>query len=158
MKSALVQFFSSQHVIALLSAVSIFLVTIFLVAKRWIGFSITFILLLFSLTAGILINNPEFFTEYANPNQATNLDQQVEFKKQILQAIDDVKQEVHKEKENLQHLKDQVQDIINQMDTQKQKLEGFIEETRNHFKTDKPNESKEDTSTPSPPTSSDESN
>ncbi|MFI5344404.1 MAG: hypothetical protein ACHQUC_09315 [Chlamydiales bacterium] len=143
MKSTLVQFFSSQHVIALLSAVSIFLVTIFLVAKRWIGFSITFILLLFSLTAGILINNPQFFTDYVNPHQEANLDQQTAFKKQILQAIDDVKLEVHTEKENLQHLKDQMQEIVNQLDTQKQKLEGFIEETRNRFKTDKPHNEEE---------------
>lgn len=138
MKSSLVQFFSSNQVIALLSAVSIFIVTIFLVAKRWIGFPITLILLLFALIAGILINNPQFFSEYSNQYSGLNLEQQEDFKKQMLQAIDDVKQEVSTEKENLQHLKDQVQDIFNQLDTQKQKLDSFIEETRNRFQSEKP--------------------
>ncbi len=138
MKSSLIQFFSSNQVIALLSAVSIFIVTIFLVAKRWIGFSITFILLLFALIAGILINNPQFLTEYSSQNSTVNLEQQEDFKKQILQAINDVKQEVSTEKENLQHLKNQMQDFFNQLDAQKQKLDQFIEETRNRFQNEKP--------------------
>lgn len=137
MKSSLVQFFSSNQVIALLSAASILIVTIFLVAKKWIGFSITFILLLFALIAGILINNPQFFSDYANQNTGDILANQESFKKQMLQAFDDVKHEVNAEKENLQHLKNQVNDIINQLDTQKQKLENFIEETRNHFQSEK---------------------
>lgn len=140
MKSSLVQFFSSNQVIALLSAASILIVTIFLVAKKWIGFSITFILLLFALIAGILINNPQFFSDYANQNTGDILANQESFKKQMLQAFDDVKHEVNAEKENLQHLKNQVNDIINQLDTQKQKLENFIEETRNHFQSEKSSE------------------
>ncbi len=38
---------------------------------------------------------------------------------------------------NLQHLKGQMQDIFNQLDTEKQKLDHFIEETRNHFQNEK---------------------
>jgi predicted PurR-regulated permease PerM len=137
MKSSLVQFFSSNQVIALLSSVSIFIVTIFLVAKRWIGFSITFILLLFALIAGILINNPQFITEYSQPHSSISLEQQEDFKKQMLQAIDDVKQEVNTVKENFQLLKGQMQDILSQVDTQKQRLDHFIEETRNQFQSEK---------------------
>lgn len=136
MKSSLVQFFSSNQVIALTSAASIFILTIFLVAKRWIGFSITFILLLFALIAGILINNPQFLNEYSATSNI-NLERQEAFKKQILDAIDEMKLEVSTEKENFLHLKDQMQDIFKQLDAQKQKLENFIEETREHFQNEK---------------------
>jgi|GEM_PF-4169232 len=136
MKSYLVQFFSSNQVIALISTVSIFLITIVLVAKRWIGFSVAFILLLFSLIVGILINNPQFLTDYNKLDSSLNLEQQNQFKKLILQALDDVKLEVKTEQSNLNQLKDQVQDILHEVDIQKQKLETFIEETRSQFQSE----------------------
>lgn len=141
MKSSLVQFFSSNQVMALLASTGIFILTLFFVAKRWIGFSIAFILLLFALIAGVLINNPQFFSEFSQKSVHANEEQQNNFKKQVLEAIDNVKYEVNVEKENFQHLKNQMQDLLNQLDTQKQKLDRFIEETRHHFQTEKQVES-----------------
>lgn len=145
MKSAFVHFFTSNQVAALSSTLLIFFLTIFLVAKRWIGISVAFILLLSSLLVGVLVNNPQFFNEYMDTQGAgNNLEQQNEFKKLILQALDDIKSEVHTEKENLHQLKDQVHDMITQVDTLKQKLETFIEETRHQFETEKSNDSKDE--------------
>jgi hypothetical protein len=60
-----------------------------------------------------------------------------------------LKIEVSSEKENLHRLMGQMQDIFNSIDIQRQKLQNFIEETREQFKTGYPAE-------PSPPPSLDE--
>ena len=129
----------SEHVLALVVAVLIFLTTILLVVKRWIGFSITLLLLVFALAAGLLINNQQDFQHYlipssnsANRGSASSED----FHKQMLQAVEDLKTEVAAEKENLRRVMDQVQDIFNSMDVQKHKLQNFIGEVRQHFKSE----------------------
>lgn len=127
------QFFQSEHVIALLVAIAIFLITIGLVIKRWVGFSIALLLLLFSLAAGIVINNHDAFHLYADSQQSAQKD---DFRKQMLQAVEDLQSEINSEKDNLRHVMNQVQDIFEQLDAQKQKLQQFIEETRERFKTD----------------------
>ncbi len=130
------QFLQSEPILALLIAVLIFLVTIFLVVKQWIGFSITLLLLLFSLAAGLLVSNQQMLRGYASDYHIKHLQDsnQDAFKKQIFQAMEDLKAEVDSEKENLRHVMTQVQDIFDQMDTQKQKLQQFIEETKERFK------------------------
>lgn len=133
MNSDLINFFSSNSVIALLSAVTIFLITIVLVAKHWIGFPLAFILLLLSIIVGILINNPNFFTNYAELNSNSHLvDQQNEFKKSILEALDDVKLEIKNEHENVNQLKKQLENAIEHADKQEQKLEQFIKNSHQH--------------------------
>ncbi len=130
------QFLQSEPILALLIAVLIFLVTIFLVVKQWIGFSITLLLLLFSLAAGLLVSNQQMLRGYASDYRLKHLqdNSQDAFKKQIVQAVEDLKAEVDSEKENLRHVVTQVQDIFDQMDTQKQELQQFIEETKERFK------------------------
>ncbi len=132
MKTELVQFFSSNQVVALLSAVAILVITFILFAKRWIGFSMAFILLLFSLIAGILINNPQFFTNYDQFKQPSveQIDQNLEFKKIILRALDDVKAELKVEQDHVVQLKNQVHTLSLELDAEKQKLANFIEKTQ----------------------------
>lgn len=137
------QFLQTDHVLALLIAILIFLTTLFLVVKRWIGFSITLLLLLFSLAAGIIINNQQVFQGYLDHYSSTRHLPEADansdvFQKQILQAVTDLQIEMQTEKENLLQLKKQMQDIFDSMDTQKQKLQNFIEETRERFKTEYP--------------------
>jgi hypothetical protein len=144
--SSLTQFFQSPHVLALFIAILIFLMTIFLVVKRWIGFSVTLLLLLFSLVAGLVINHQQIFQDYIHSysSSATPLigeDVQDAFHKQMMQALEDLKVEVNAEKENLRQVVNQVQEIFDTMEAQKQKLQNFIEETRERFKTDYPTKS-----------------
>ena len=129
-------FLQSEHVLALLITVLIFLTTIFLVVKRWIGFSVTFLLLLFSLGAGLIINNQQALQDYLygkNPPHLTEDNTQDAFQKQMMQAVEDIKLEVNTEKENLRKVMNQVQEIFDSMEAQKQKLQNFIEETRDTF-------------------------
>jgi hypothetical protein len=131
----------STHVLALLIAILVFLTTILLVVKRWIGFSITLLLLIFSLAAGLIINNQQDFQHYLSSSSSSpSHDEKAtdDFHKQMLQAMEDLKSEVAAEKENLRRLMDEVQDIFNSMDIQKQKLQNFIEEVRQRFKADYP--------------------
>jgi len=135
--STALNFFQSEHFLALLIAILVFLTTIFLVVKRWIGFSVTLLLLIFSLAAGLLINHQQdlqhYFSSYSsNPTPESSDD----FHKHMMQAMEDLKLEVTAEKENLRRVMNQVQEIFESMDVQKQKLQNFIEETREQFKTD----------------------
>ncbi|WP_042279864.1 hypothetical protein [Candidatus Protochlamydia sp. R18] len=128
-------FLQSEPRLALLIAVLIFFITIFLVIKKWIGFSVALLLLIFSLAAGLVIKNQQFFETYASEYQHQFHNQENEaFKKQILQALEDIKKEVNIERENCHQVMNQVQAIFEQMDAEKQKLQLFIEETKEKFK------------------------
>lgn len=139
-------FLSSEHMIAFLVTVSVFLITIFLVVKRWIGFSIASLFLLFALAAGVITNYQQEIHHYltGTPYLASPEVPSEDFHKQMAQAVENLKVEITSEKENLQHLMSQVQEIFDSMDKEKQKLHNFIEEVREHFKTDTP------TTSPSP--------
>ncbi|CAF24351.1 hypothetical protein [Candidatus Protochlamydia amoebophila] len=128
-------FLQSEPRLALLIAVLIFFITIFLVIKKWIGFSVALLLLIFSLAAGLVIKNQQFFETYASEYHHQFHNQENEaFKKQILQALEDIKKEVNIERENCHQVMNQVQAIFEQMDAEKQKLQLFIEETKEKFK------------------------
>jgi hypothetical protein len=149
MHSAL-DFFQSEHVTALIAALIIFLFTIFLVVKHWIGFWIAFLLLLFSLGAGVIINNPHIFQcDFTShePNPLKEDEPQKTFQNQMLQAMEDLRLEVHSEKENLRLLMQQLQEIFDSLDAQKQKLQTFIDETRERFKTEYPSTAPSKTTT-----------
>lgn len=131
----------SEHILALFIAILIFLTTILLVVKRWIGFSITLLLLIFSLAAGLIINNQQDFQHYLTSSSSSSIHNEKtteDFHKQILQAMEDLKIEVAAEKDNLRRLVDEVQDVFQSMDIQKQKLQNFIEEVRQRFKSNYP--------------------
>lgn len=136
MPSSFFHFFSPGPFSALLATIALLVITIFLVAKRWIGLSSALILLLISLATGILINNPKVLDDYSQTSFAAEIEHQENFNKQILQAIDGVKEEVSIEKENINQLRNQIEDILLKIDQEKQKVENFIDETRKHFQTE----------------------
>lgn len=142
MQSSL-EFFKNDTVIALLISILVFLFTIFLVVKNWIGFPITLLLLIFAITAGLAITNHQiikcYVRDYGQP--VTSEGNDTLFKKQVEQALQDVKMEVKSEKENLHSLMNQVNEMIEQMDKQKRKLQQFIEENKSHFDNDKSDKS-----------------
>lgn len=62
------------------------------------------------------------------------------FQGQILQAVKNLKFEVDNEKENFLLIMNQIQELFDLMDGQTQKLQAFIEETKEKVKTDYPSE------------------
>ncbi len=133
-----VEFLKSEQVIALITAVLIFFVTILLVVKGWIRFGITFLLLVFSLGAGLAISSHGAIRSYLQDyNRTTALENQtLAFNKQLLQAVEDLKIEIGLQKETLRLIAHQVQDVFDQVDLQKQKLQIFLNETRDLFKSE----------------------
>ena len=100
------QFFQSEHVLALIIACLLILTTILLVVKKWIGFSGALLFLIFSLAAGLLINNQNAFQHYFNaysstPHSGTDEVSQGAFRKQMLQAVEDLKTEVSEQKRKI---------------------------------------------------------
>jgi len=130
-------FFQTDTVIAFLTALFIFFVTIFLVIKRWIGFSLTLLLLLFAITAGVVIRHHRLLESYLLVYKNNEFENQESlFQKQFVQAVSDIKGELSTENDNFQKLVNQVEDMFDQMDAQTQKLQTFIDEARERFKSD----------------------
>jgi hypothetical protein len=128
--------FAMDHVLGFTVALAIFLLTIFLAARRWIGFWTTCILFLFSLAAGMIADRTHSFKSYFEKeaqSESFSLPQK-DFQNQLLHAVENLKLEVSNEKENLNKVIDQVQVIFDSLEEQKKKLQNFIEETRDHFK------------------------
>lgn len=128
----------TDSVLAFLLALAIFLFTILLIVKEWVNFSMAFLLLLFSLTVGLAITHQRSIRCYLEGcyERRPVSDQQVVFADQIKLAIEDLKKELENEKENIQHIVYQVQEVFDQVDYQRQKLQAFIEKTQDHFKQD----------------------
>ncbi len=129
------QFMQSYQAIALGVAIIIFLITVFLSARRLIGLVFTIILLIIATATSLFISYQHPVTEHENPATSAPkaTEEGTDFKAQILQAINNVNVELNQEKESLKKVSDGVQTLITQMDTQKQKLQTFIEEARERF-------------------------
>lgn len=126
-------FMQSDHLLGFLITLFIFIITILFAIKKKITFKTIILLLFFSIVAGKAVNEElhlrGFFKQRVQPEQVdTSLKE--DFHNQMLHAIENVKQEVLVEKENLQKVMNQVQDIFDSVDKQKQKLQNFIEETK----------------------------
>lgn len=128
-------FMQSYQAIALGVAIVIFLITVFLSARRVIGLIFTIILLIIAMTTSLIISRQHPVTHQV-PLTETPLithPEGTDFKEQILQAINHINTELNQEKESLKKVSDGMQTLILQMDAQKQKLQSFIEEARDKF-------------------------
>jgi hypothetical protein len=125
--------FQSDQIVALAIASFIFFVTIILVAINRIGFSMTLLLLLFSLLVGLAVNNQSTFQSYMSQPIHKIDESQDAFNKQMQLAIANLQSEVDLEKNNLLRLMGQMLDVLDHVEQQKQKLETFIERTHSQF-------------------------
>ena len=126
-------FIQSEQVTGLLIAAFIFFITILAVAKSWINFPITLLLLLFSLVVGLAVSNQSHIQSYYGSPHPKMDDNQDTFNKQMKQAFENLQSEVDLERDNILRLMSQVMEIVEKVDAQKQKLQNFIEEARPQF-------------------------
>jgi len=132
--SSFLSFFQSEHLYAFLTALIIFLITLLLAAKRWIGFLTALVLLIISLGAGFFVINRQDIRHYFSSSQANDeANAPEDFHKHFLKAMENLKTEMSTEKDNLQRVINEVQGIFDSVDLQKQKVQTFIEEFRDHF-------------------------
>lgn len=109
------QCFFSTNATALAAASFIFFITLFFVSKQWIGFSITMLLLFFSLITGLIIVNHDVFRDAIRgtpTNHFKDLDfKMTNFNEQVLKMYDSLKAEMEIQKHKLQALSDEVQEL-----------------------------------------------
>jgi flagellar motility protein MotE (MotC chaperone) len=131
-------FLYAHQLVGPLVGIVIFILTIFLAAKKWIGASLTFLLLLFALFSAFLINNQKTIESYLKPTSTEKAAATISsFEEQVHQALKDIKSEIQSEKKNLTQVVVQVQDLFKAIETEKEKLDHFIQETKEHFKKDR---------------------
>lgn len=93
----------------------LFFVTLFMTAKQWIGFPLTFLFLLFTLLSGITIANQDVIRSYlTTPPTEHSPDMEIKianFQQQILKLYDNLKAELEIQKHKLQATTEEVHDL-----------------------------------------------
>lgn len=109
----IIDFFTNNTTLAYATAVIIFIVTIFLLVKRLIGFMITLLLLAFALISGLAIANYDLFREVLTSfkyDPAKNKeDQYTHIKAQLGKAYEELKEEFQEQKQKLEAVYDAYQ-------------------------------------------------
>lgn len=115
--------FLSTHATALAASAFIFFLTLFLVSKQWIGFSITLLLLLFALFTGVIIANQDIFRNALTGIPSSHISDSdiktANFQEQILKEYESLKAEMEIQKHKLQGLSDEVQELKKKQADQK---------------------------------------
>lgn len=103
-----VDFLLSNNGAAIAIALLIFIVTVWLVIKRLIGFVITIVLLAFALISGFAVANADLVREIikniagkSTPQEQQTLDQ---LKQQVFKSYDEIRKEFTQQKEEFQKL------------------------------------------------------
>lgn len=143
------EFLKTPQGIAFSSALFIFVITIILATWRIIGFLLTLIFLIIAvgISTGISHSNAirAFFEKPLTFSKPIG-DNKSDSKVQTTEAIDEIKSELEQEKESVKKIADGFQSLLAEMELQKQKLQAFIEETKERFsklQKEEPKEQKE---------------
>lgn len=152
MMQPIIEFFQSDSVLALAVAATIFLITVILVAKRFIGFMITLLLLAFSIAAGYAVLNHDLVEQYLQkkweepppPEKKTEPDQAKSLKDQILRAVDEIKRQLTQEKQSISSMNEELEQLFEELKEQKEKLQSSIQEKKNELKEPSPDSDREE--------------
>jgi hypothetical protein len=130
---AFIDFFMTSTFLGFITALLIFSSILFCVPGQRTVLSMVLTLLVFSVATGAVFNHHQilqcYLGDYKVNDPANRLNKESLFKKQITQALEDIQIEVVTEKENLLQLMEQVEEIVDQVDAQRQKLHQFIGDT-----------------------------
>jgi len=140
------EFFQSSQGIALGIAIIIFLIAAFLAIWRIVGFIFTLVLLVLAVVISFIIVSPHYFSNKTGEDKPLlKTEESADFKAQILHAIDEINAELSQEKESIKKVTDSVHLLVSQVESHKEKLQSFIEETRERLSKIKsdPEENKE---------------
>lgn len=106
---------SSNTGAALTIGFLLFIITMILTAMRWIGFSVTFLLLIFILISGVIIANLDAMRKcFENPSteKVSDIDlKMANFQEQILKSYDSLKAEVEIQKHKVQVLSEEIEHL-----------------------------------------------
>lgn len=167
--TSMINILGNEHVFPFALTTLAFFVLIFLVRAQKLHFLGALIFLVIALLVGLFIDHAHDLKRYFYEGRAFALDVPKSstamlvassksssesdasdvflngnFQAQILRAIENLKEEVVAEKENLSNVMHQIEELFASVDTQKHKLQNFIDESRERFKTDIGTQSKFD--------------
>lgn len=115
--------FTTDPMIAFGVALLIFLITMFLVAKQIIGFSMTFLLLIFALVTGILMNNHTSIDSYLSHENVVDTSIIENIKKEmneqnqaIINRLNVIEKDLSLEREERKQVANSIQEMKNQFD------------------------------------------
>lgn len=98
---------------ALTIGLVLFVITLIMTSMRWIGFSVTFLLLLFTLITAMAVANLDVIrTCIQSPSLEHSAHVEVkisEFQEQILKSVDQLKAEIEIQKHKVQALTDELE-------------------------------------------------
>lgn len=139
---------TSNNALALAVAALIFIVTVTLVVKKVISFVITLILLFFAIMSGLAIANNDIVRDYlkqwthegdANLDQSPNQQPKettlesirhevIKFLEMLINKLSDEKQNPTPSDQQAALHREAVRQLIYQLDTNREKLQGFLDE------------------------------
>lgn len=103
-----INFLLSNNGLAFGVALLIFIITLFLVVKRLIGFVITLLLLTFALVSGFFIANQDLFRSilkgYTSDATPEDRDTVTQLKTQFYKSYEEIKAEIKQQKEEFQKI------------------------------------------------------
>ena len=129
--------FTTDPMIALGVTLLIFLITMFLVAKQIIGFSMTFLLLIFALVTGILMNNHTSIDNYLTHENVSDTSIIESIKNEMIQQnqlminrLDVIEKDLSHDKEERKQMVNSIQEMKNQFASDKKSLEQLVQTTK----------------------------
>lgn len=104
--NAIIDFLTANTTLAYFTALAIFIVTVYLLIRRLIGFMISLLLLVFALISGFAIANYDLFRDilisFKYEPHKTKEDQYTHFKTQLNRAYEELKEEFQEQKRRLE--------------------------------------------------------
>lgn len=150
-------FFQTDPVIGLMVAFAIFLITVFLVAKRSIQFSTALSFLIFAVLIGMIITNQKMIHHYFDPRVEWKSSEPLESPSDSLphlaSSIQNLEKEILLQKNGLNQANNQIKEAFNLINLQKQELQTFIQQTKDEFSAIQVREKEKGEDILSPPTS-----
>lgn len=102
----IIDFLSSNTTLAYLTALIIFIITIFLLVRRLIGFMVSLLLLAFALISGLAIANHDLFREilssFKYDPEKNKEDKYTHFKNKLSNAYEELKEELTEQKQKIE--------------------------------------------------------
>lgn len=122
------QFIPIDPLVGLSVALLIFLITVFLTAKQYIGFSIAFLLLLFTPIAGLIVTNHSAIRDYFLASSVVRPSDRIDFDKfqsETEKTFIDLKAEFDRQNEKLHTLTTEVNALAESIETEKNRIDAL---------------------------------
>ena len=122
-----------SHTLAFLVPFMVFVVTVFLVVRRLIGFLITIAFLGFAVVVGVAIANYDVVKHYLpddNKAQVTQVEKMLkEFRADIERAFSDLHEDFRDQRQSLRRLANSTRDMLDEVDEHTNSFRHFVQDT-----------------------------